>query len=499
MTKRNFFSVALTAALLAGSIVFYSCNEDDDLTPGDDGRATAQQICDSFKAAAGDYDAIEASIAEYTRIRDTWKEGAEREAFVNAFNAAFLLLECDNITINWIRPTLIAQAISDFCAYFTANPTADEAALYGTPLGMKYVSNFYDPEFLNPVLDGLENGCDATPAWFFCSLGRVGYCETLTDDQAVNIARQAVVEFCSFFSSNPDAKMDQLIAEGPGGKYMRFFSNNLFMENVLGGLQGLLPESQKCTSVPDWFYCSFGLEDYCEPAGVTDEELAALGAESAQELCDCFSNATTFAEEQACMYGLMIPYGSYMSNTVFLNAHSAAWRSCTTVPDWYNEYWEGWRPTDDDTFAELGATAAQEMCDCFSNATTTAEEEACIDAFESKYDDYTSNHSFASALAVGLGECDNVPDWFEQGEDEDLGELGAQAATELCECFSKASDAAAQQACVYGLMPKYLSVMSNRSFTSAFTTALGKSCPAALEVLNGLGFGGSDCPFCGEN
>jgi len=263
MTTKKLLSVSILSVLLTGSIAFYACNKNDELTPEDDGRATALQICDGFKAAAGDYDVIEACIAEYNRIRDTWTEGAEREAFVNAFNETFRTLECANLTIDWIRPTLIEQAISEFCAYFSANPSADEAALYATPLGMKYVSNFYDPAFLTAVLDGLENGCNATPDWFFCSLGRVEYCETLTDDQAINIARQAVAEFCSFFSANPKADSDQLIAAGPGGKYMRFFTNQLFMEQVLGGLMGLLPDSQPCASVPDWFYCMFGVEGFC--------------------------------------------------------------------------------------------------------------------------------------------------------------------------------------------------------------------------------------------
>ena len=261
MTKRNFLSISFLSAILAGSIAFYSCNKNDELTPADDGSATAQVICDNFKAAAGDYDAIEASIAEYNRIRDTWTEGAERETFVNAFNETFMSLECANLTVNWVRPTLIEQAISEFCAYFSANTSADEAALYATPLGMKYVSNFYDPAFLEAVLDGLENGCNATPAWFFCSLGRVEYCETLTEDQAINIARQAVAEFCGFFSAHPEADYELLLSEGPGGKYMRFFSNIRFLEQVLGGLQGLLPESQQCTSVPDWFYCMFRVPD----------------------------------------------------------------------------------------------------------------------------------------------------------------------------------------------------------------------------------------------
>jgi hypothetical protein len=265
MTTKKVLSISFLSVLIAGSIAFYSCNKNDALTPADDGRATAQKICDNFKAAAGDYDAIEACIAEYNRIRDTWTAGEERETFVSAFNEAFRSLECANLTVDWIRPTLIEEAISEFCTYFSANPSADEAALYATPLGMKYVSNFYDPVFLTAVLDGLENGCNATPAWFFCSLGKVEYCETLTDDQAINIARQAVAEFCGFFSANPEADLDQLLAEGPGDKYMRFFTNYLFLEQVLGGLQGLLPESQQCTSVPDWFYCMFGLEGYCVP------------------------------------------------------------------------------------------------------------------------------------------------------------------------------------------------------------------------------------------
>ena len=263
MTTKKLLSISILSVLLAGSIVFYACNKKDELTPADDGRATAQQICDCFKAAAGDYDAIETCIAEYNRIRNTWTAGDERDEFVAAFNETFGSLECANLTIDWIRPTLIEQAISEFCAYFSANPSAGEAALYATPLGMKYVANFYDPAFLTAVLDGLESGCNVTPGWFFCSLGKVEYCETLTDNQAINIARQAVAEFCSFFSVHPEVDPDQLIAAGPGGKYMRFFTNQLFMEQVIGGLLGLLPDSQPCTSVPDWFYCMFGVEDFC--------------------------------------------------------------------------------------------------------------------------------------------------------------------------------------------------------------------------------------------
>ena len=95
----------------------------------------------------------------------------------------------------------------------------------------------------------------------------------------------------------------------PGGLYGEYgdlFYNEVFMGAVLMGLL------QTCPVVPDWYYCAFGMEDFCP-------DLEALGIHAAEKLCDCLAEATGEEDMTNCLYGLA-GYMGNLQNEVFSEA-----------------------------------------------------------------------------------------------------------------------------------------------------------------------------------
>ena len=145
-----------------------------------------------------------------------------------------------------------------------------------------------------------------------------------------------------------------------------------------------------------------------------------LGIEAAQELCDCFSNAADYMEEMNCMMGLMGKYEGLFRDSQgqggdpdFENAFSDEFmQNCSNIPDWFIQMWTGGGEGDED-FAKMGATAAQELCNCFTEAADEAEQQACVSSPGfMQYVQYMSKSEFTTALVTELQSCNSVPDWI---------------------------------------------------------------------------------------
>lgn len=136
-----------------------------------------------------------------------------------------------------------------------------------------------------------------------------------TPDQwyyASYMGNQAIADFCTFFTDHPEAadmEAGMGLMMAPGGLYGQYadlFYNEVFMGSVLAGLL------QTCTSVPDWYYCSFGMTDFCP-------DLEALGIHAAETLCGCLAEATGEEDVTNCLYGLAGYFGN-LQDPVFAEA-----------------------------------------------------------------------------------------------------------------------------------------------------------------------------------
>jgi len=145
------------------------------------------------------------------------------------------------------------------------------------------------------------------------------------------------------------------------------------------------------------------------------------------------------------------------------------------------------------TVKESGKEAAQELCNCFSNAANQTDEMTCMTEIQGKYSDLFRNQQgeggnpeFESAFASEfLLNCNNKPDWLictllpgncePELTGEELIVLGIQAAAEVCECFTGATDQNSAQACGMAFMTKYGSNVTKREFTTALAAGL-QSC-----------------------
>ena len=219
-----------------------------------------------------------------------------------------------------------------------------------------------------------------------------------------------------------------------------------------------------------------------------DPTPAEEGKKAAHELCDCLNNAQSEQAEAACFTANESKYQKYASDQAFEDAYNQGIANCSNIPDWW-----------------LGEKAAQELCDCFSNASDFMEEMACMMGLMAKYSGkfrdtqgQGGSQIFEEAFSNQfMQNCGNIPDWFicmwapelcDTGED--LAELGIQAAEELCECFATAAgNEQAAAACVYGLAP-YMNFMTEEEFTGVFFGKVGESCPEALALLSEIMGGG---------
>ena len=213
MINKKFLSCSLVAVSLAVGVAFYSCNKND-LTPADDGKNLAGELCDCFTKAGND-DTKLSCISDFESKREKWRDEADAKAFEDTYKQE--IDKCGKSPYEWLYTYWGQQAVTEFCDFFSANPDAGLEALMTGGLYSKYGDDFYEPVFMETVLMGLLAGCD---------------------------------------------------------------------------------------KVPDWFYCAFGLEDYCP------DDLEALGLQVAEELCNCLAAAGVDEQAmQACLYGLYDYFG----------------------------------------------------------------------------------------------------------------------------------------------------------------------------------------------
>ena len=177
-----------------------------------------------------------------------------------------------------------------------------------------------------------------------------------------NLATTAIEEFCTFFTNTPAAAdpvtvMQMMMTSGLYAKWAEHFYNGEFMGAVLTGLLG-------CPSMPDWYFCSFGMPEYC--VQLTEEELIEMGKAAATDLCAYFSTTTDVGQEQQyqpMIELIMTKYPEGYTENVFWSALiSTMLENCgSSVPEWFISYL-GNGGVD---FTALGVTAAAELCEYF--------------------------------------------------------------------------------------------------------------------------------------
>ena len=225
-----------------------------------------------------------------------------------------------------------------------------------------------------------------------------------------DLAATAIDEFCTFFTNMPEAAdpaagMQLMMTSGLYAKWSAHFYNEEFMGTVLMGLMG-------CPSVPDWYFCSFGMTDYC--VQLTEEELADMGIAAAADLCEYFSTTADEGQEeqyQPMIELIMTKYPAGYTEDVFWAAVlSAMLENCgNAVPGWFVDYCaEG--GVDLDT---LGVTAAGELCEYFTTTTDDpqAQMQFVMGFMMGKYTSVMNNELFRSGFTNAL--CyDKLPAWF---------------------------------------------------------------------------------------
>ena len=129
---------------------------------------------------------------------------------------------------------------------------------------------------------------------------------------------------------------------------------------------------------------------------------------------------------------------------------------------------------DDDKIADTpdvaGKKAAQELCDCFSKATTQEASKKCVDAVGEKKSKFTKaeeGEAFEAAYLAEVANCknSNYIAYFTA--------LGKSEAKTLCDCFVSASgNQAAEMACMTGQMSLPMYIQYDPVFGDAFTAGL---------------------------
>ena len=187
------------------------------------------------------------------------------------------------------------KAAKELCDCFCGASTDAAKEVCFDELNRKYGKYENDKAFQDAYNKEFEACTAITKEWHLAYLGRI-----------------AALDLCDFFTKTPDAAdptkgMSLMFSEGYFTKYASLFYEEVFMNSVLSKLL------ENCSAVPDWFYCSFGLTEFCP------EDLQAEGIKAAEELCSCFSNATSEEAQTACLYGLM-QYKSLIGEPVFSDA-----------------------------------------------------------------------------------------------------------------------------------------------------------------------------------
>ena len=243
--NKKIFKFSLVVALMAGIVALYSCDKDE-LTPGQDGRNLANELCDCFTGAGDDDTKKLACISDFESKANKWK-GDDREALQVAFDEA--ITTCGTSPYNWYYTHLATVAATEFCALAAQYPDGGNMMILA-PLYMEYETelNSENPAFLNPFFATLM-ACSPTSDWILCTFGMTDFCpeDELTDEQLTALAAEAAPEFCQYFTENPTADMTSMLASGVA-KYSNYFSKPVFIGALLQGLGS-------CSSTPQWFIC----------------------------------------------------------------------------------------------------------------------------------------------------------------------------------------------------------------------------------------------------
>lgn len=243
---KKFLLSMFVTALLAGVIAFYACNDKKDLTPAEDGKNLAGELCDCFTKAEND-NAKLSCITVFESKRDKWRDEADAVAFENAFNQA--IVSCNNNPYQWKLSYSATLAAAEFCALAAQYPDGGDMTILA-PLYGKYEAelNSENPAFLDPFFGALM-ACSPASDWILCTFRITDYCppDEPTDEELVALAIVATPEFCTFFTENPDADMNLLLTSELA-KYGNHFSKPAFLETLLYGLSS-------CETAPQWFFC----------------------------------------------------------------------------------------------------------------------------------------------------------------------------------------------------------------------------------------------------
>jgi len=245
MTDKKFFSSLLVSASLAGVVAFYACNKND-LTPAEDGKKLAQELCDCFTKAATD-DAKLACIDDFESKRDKWRDEADAAAFEASYNQS--IASCSNDPYQWQLSHLATIAATEFCALAAQHPDGGDMMTLA-PLYMKYEAelNSENPAFLEPFFGGLMS-CLPASGWILCTFRITEFCppDELTDEELAELATTAAPEFCDYFTENPTADINSMLSSELA-QYASHFTKPAFIGALLQGLG-------TCGSTPQWFVC----------------------------------------------------------------------------------------------------------------------------------------------------------------------------------------------------------------------------------------------------
>jgi hypothetical protein len=246
MDKKIYLISLVVATLLAGIVSFYSCKNDNELTPAEDGKNLAQELCDCFTKAGND-DAKLTCISNFESKRDKWRDEADAKEFETAFEQA--ITSCVNDPYQWKLSYTAVIAASEFCALAAQYPDGGDMTILA-PLYMKYEAelNSENPAFLEPFFGGLI-ACSPASNWILCTFRMTDFCpkEELTDEELADLAATAAPEFCRYFAENPTADINSMLTSGLA-KYANYFSKPAFIGALLQGLGS-------CSSTPQWFIC----------------------------------------------------------------------------------------------------------------------------------------------------------------------------------------------------------------------------------------------------
>jgi len=246
MNKKH-LKFLLVVALTAGIVALHSCNNND-LTPAEDGRNLAEELCACF-TQAGDDAAKIACFSDFENKANKWS-GNDREVLQAAFDEA--IQACNTSPYDWYYSQLAIIAAAQFCALAALHPDGDAMTL--APLYFKYEAelNSGNPAFLNPFFAGLM-ACSPNSDWILCFFGMSDFCPSLTDEELIEKAMEAAPEFCTYFDANPgtgdpEADMNSMLASPQLVSYASYFSYPVF-------IGALLYELGSCASTPLWFIC----------------------------------------------------------------------------------------------------------------------------------------------------------------------------------------------------------------------------------------------------